>query len=131
VVESTPSASPTAEPTVESPSPEPEVLDGTWELTACDLQLFTSGFDTSTLVAAVVVENTGTVPTVALKWDALPGPLFDGGEKVVIVNPGKSREVKFQKQIDGNDVDRVQSSTGYESADSSKLCKVKTSIDGA
>ena len=41
--------------------------------TACDLQLFVGGGDTSSLVAAVEVENTGTVPaliTVSLKWDA-------------------------------------------------------------
>ncbi|HXF72475.1 MAG TPA: hypothetical protein VNO79_07700 [Actinomycetota bacterium] len=120
-----------------SPSPTPEeaeVLDGTWRLVACDLQLFTQGFDTSTLVGAVVVRNTGNVPakvTVNLKWDALPGPLFDGGTKVVALEPGRSKQVRFTKKIGSDDVDRVQSSPGYQSADSGKLCKVKASIEKA
>jgi len=123
--------SPTPSP---SPSPtEAPVVDGTWVLTACDLQLFTQG-NNSTLVAAIEVENTGNVPadvTVGLKWDALPGPLFDGGTKVVTLEPGRSKEVRFQTNIGISDVDRVQSSPGYQSVNDNKFCKVKASIDQA
>jgi hypothetical protein len=119
----------------EVPSPtEPPNLDGTWKLTACDLQLFTQGLNSSTLVGAVEVENSGNVPsviTVNLKWDALPGPLFDGGTKRVRLEPGRTREIRFTEKIGGNDVDRVQSSPGYQAASDSKFCKVKTSIDYA
>ena len=66
-----------------------------------------------------------------LEWDALPGPLFDGGTKNVTVQPGASRKLRFQKNFGSSDVDRVQSSPGYESADDTKFCKVKASIDGA
>jgi hypothetical protein len=84
------------------------------------------------LVAAVEVENTGNVPaavTVNLKWDALPGPLFDGGSKTVTLEPGRTREIRFMAKIKGNDVDRVQSSPGYRASSDNKFCKVKTSIN--
>jgi hypothetical protein len=110
-------------------------LDGTWTVTSCDLQLFVGGGDLSTLVAAVEVKNTGNVPaliTVSLKWDALPGPLFDGGTKQVTLNPDGTREVRFTKtRLSTDDVGRVQSSPGYKSSSEEKLCKVKTSIDNA
>jgi hypothetical protein len=118
--------------TVAEPT-EPADLDGTWKITACDLQLFTGG-NASTLVGAVEVENTGNVPAlvaVSLKWDALPGPLFDGGTKEVTLNPGASRELRFTTKITSDDVSRVQSSPGYNAVGSEMLCKVKTWIDGA
>lgn len=118
--------------TVAEPT-EPADLDGTWKITACDLQLFTGG-NASTLVGAVEVENTGNVPAlvaVSLKWDAIPGPLFDGGTKEVTLNPGASRELRFTTKITSNDVSRVQSSPGYNAVGSEKLCKVQTSIDEA
>jgi hypothetical protein len=101
-------------------------------ITACDLQLFTAGTNTSTLVGAVEVDNTGNVPalaTVSLKWDALPGPLFDGGTKEVTLNPGASRELRFTTKINGSDVNRVQSSPGYLAAGNEGLCRVTTSIE--
>jgi hypothetical protein len=110
-------------------------LDGTWTVTSCDLQLFVGGGDLSTLVAAVQVKNTGNVPaliTVSLKWDALPGPLIDGGTKQVRLNPDGTREIRFTKtRLNTDDVSRVQSSPGYKSSSEEKLCKVKTSIDYA
>jgi hypothetical protein len=127
-----PSPSPPVETTVEETT-EPPNLDGTWVVTACDLQLFTGG-DMSTLVGAVEVENTGNVPalvSVSLKWDALPGPLPDGGKKEVTLNPGASRELRFTTRINGSDVDRVQSSPGYQAASDEKFCKVMASIDEA
>lgn len=131
-------APPTTESVTESPTPtEAPNLDGTWQLTACDLQLFTGGTfpnETSILVGAVEVENTGNVPaviTVNLKWDALPGPLFDGGTKTVRLEPGRTREIRFMTKINQNDVDRVQSSPGYRASSDNKFCKVKTSIDNA
>ena len=119
--------------TVEEPT-EPANLDGTWVVTSCDLQPFTAGTDTSTLVGAVEVENTGNVPalfTVSLKWDALPGRLFDGGTWEVSLNPGASRELLFVKKIHGNNVNRVQSSPGYKGAGEEEFCKVSGSIDAA
>jgi hypothetical protein len=80
------------------------------------------------------VENTGNVPaviTVNLKWDALPGPLFDGGTKTVTLEPGRTREIRSMTKINQNDVDRVQSSPGYRASSDNKFCKVKTSIDNA
>lgn len=126
-----PPAQTTAEPTPEATT-EPADLDGTWVVTACDLQLFTQGFNQSILVGAVEVENTGNVPalvSVSLKWDALPGPLPDGGTKEVTLNPGASRELTTK--INGGDVDRVQSSPGYGAASDEKFCKVKASIEEA
>jgi hypothetical protein len=125
---------PPAVASTEAPTEAPN-LDGTWQLTGCDLQLFVGGGDLSLLVAAVQVKNTGNVPakvTVSVKWDALPGPLFDGGTKVVTLNPGGTRELRFTKRgLTTGDVDRVQSSPGYQSASNEKLCKVHTSIDNA
>jgi hypothetical protein len=122
-------------PTTSAPSPSEEPnLDGTWQLTGCDLQLFIGGGDYSTLVGAVK-KNTGNVPaevTVSMHWDALPGPLFDGGTKKVTLQPGGSRELRFTKQhLTFDDVDRAQSSPGYNTSQDSKFCKVKTSIDEA
>jgi hypothetical protein len=37
--------------------------------------------------------------------------------------------VRFQEKIGHSDVDRVQSSPGYQAASSDKLCLVKASID--
>jgi hypothetical protein len=94
--------------------------------------LFTQGFNTSTLVGAVELENSGDAPgevTVSLKWDAIPGPRIEGGEKVVTLQPGQSREVRFQEKIGDSDVDRVQSSPGYQAASDDKFCLVKASID--
>jgi hypothetical protein len=68
---------------------------------------------------------------VSFKWDALPGPLFDGGTKEVTLNPGGSRELRFTTKITSDDVSRVQSSPGYNAVGSEKLCKVKASIDEA
>jgi hypothetical protein len=68
---------------------------------------------------------------VSLQWDALPGPLLDGGTKEVTLNPGGSRELRFTTKITTDDVSRVQSSPGYNAAGGEKLCKVKTSIDEA
>jgi hypothetical protein len=137
-VSPTAQASPTVTTATQEPTPEattgPANLDGTWRITSCDLQLFTSGTDTSTLVGAVEVNNTGNVPaqiTVSLKWDAIPGPPIDGGTKSVTLKPGASRDVRFSKNIGQDDVSRVQSSPGYQSAGAEKLCKVKTSIDNA
>ena len=62
----------------------------------------------------------------------LPGPLFDGGTQVVTLTPGTTRELRFTKRgLTTGDVDRVQSSPGYQSASNEKLCKVHTSIDNA
>jgi hypothetical protein len=124
--------SPSVTPVEETEAPN---LDGTWRVTSCDLQLFVGGGDLSTLVAAVEVKNTGNVPaliTVSLKWDALPGPLIDGGTKQVRLNPDGTREVRFTKtRLSTDDVSRVQSSPGYKSSSDEKFCKVKTSIDNA
>ncbi len=112
--------------TESSPAPAP-VLRGTWAVTACDLLLFTQG-ESSTLVGSVEVHNTGTVDSkvsVSLKWDALPGPLFDGGTKSVELRPGQSREIRFTKKgLSLSDVDRIQASPGYRKG-SDHLCIVK------
>ncbi len=118
----------TLPPVTTEPSPTQEpVLKGTWRVTSCDLLLFTQG-NSSTLVGAVEVNNTGTVDskvTVSLKWDALPGPLFDGGTKSVTLHPGQSREIRFtRKGLGLTDVDRVQASPGYKKG-GDKLCIVK------
>jgi hypothetical protein len=116
---------------VPSPTEAPK-LDGTWKLTGCDLHLFVGGGDYSLLVGAVSVKNTGNVPaliTVGMKWDALPGPLFDGGTKQATLKPGASKQLNFvDKNVSMDDVDRIQSSPGYNSYQDSKFCKVSASI---
>lgn len=134
--ETTPPSPTSATSVVTSPSPaEPPNVAGKWQLTSCDLQLFTQG-NQSTLVAALKLFNTGNVPadvTVTLKWDALPGPPIDGGTKTVTnLQPGASREVNFVKKgVSGNDVTRLQSSSGYQSSNDQKFCIAKTSISEA
>ena len=76
-------SSPPAVVTTEAPTEAPN-LDGTWQLTGCDLQLFVGGGDLSLLVAAVQVKNTGNVPakvTVSVKWDASQAPCSTAGPR--------------------------------------------------
>lgn len=87
-------ALPTTESVTESPTPtEAPNLDGTWQLTACDLQLFTGGTfpnETSMLVGAVAVESTGNVPAaITVNLNAGPHGVRGRGDRSARCGAGR------------------------------------------
>lgn len=126
---SEPAASEESEETDPTPLPEPEPIaepDGTYRAT-CDYVLgdFTEYTPTGyRLIAQIRMKNTGNVGTdvkASASWVQV-GTAPIKRQKVVKIEPGRSKNVNFTVPIGSNEIDL------HQAADFQKSCKAKATI---